>query len=133
MALHYKIIGTLLMVLALAHGIFPRYFNWKEELQPLSLINRQMMEVHTFFVALVVFLMGLLCFIEAYALVETALGKTISVGMAIFWTARLFVQFFWYAAKLWKGKALETSIHVLFSLLWFYVSIVCWANALEAL
>ena len=48
MHIHLKIIGVLLMSLALVHVIFPRYFHWKEELKDLSLMNRQMMKVHTF-------------------------------------------------------------------------------------
>ncbi len=49
-----KIIGFLLITLALVHIIFPKYFNWNKELKALSLINRQMMTVHTFFIAFTV-------------------------------------------------------------------------------
>lgn len=118
------------MVLALVHLIFPKYFNWKEELKPLSLINKQMMLVHTFFIALVVFLMGLMCITSASELIETNLGKRVSMGLGIFWSIRLIIQFFGYSRKLWKGKSLETSIHILFSVLWMYLSAVFWNNYL---
>lgn len=124
MEMHFKIIGLLLMALASIHVIFPKYFNWKEELKSLSLINRQMMMVHTFFIALVVFLMGLLCFTSSTELIETKLGKTISLGLGIFWLIRLFIQFFGYSTELWKGKVFETVVHILFSLLWTYLSVV---------
>ncbi|MDP4723744.1 MAG: hypothetical protein NWS31_05535 [Crocinitomicaceae bacterium] len=117
-----KIIGILLCLLALLHVVFPKYFNWKVELQSLSLINRQLMTVHTFFVALVVLLMGLLCLTSAHALIHTKLGHTISLGFAIFWILRLLVQFFGYSSKLWKGKAFETTVHIFFSLFWAYLS-----------
>jgi hypothetical protein len=122
METHFKIVGILLMLLALVHTVFPKYFNWKEELKPLSLINKQMMRVHTFFIALVVVLTGLLCFTSATDLIQTKLGKTISWGLGIFWTIRLFFQLFIYSSKLWKGKAFETIIHILFSLFWVYLS-----------
>lgn len=112
------------MILALVHVIFPKYFNWKEELKSLSLINRQMMTVHTFFIALVVFLMGLLCLTSATELIETKLGKTITFGLGIFWSIRLFIQFFGYSAELWKGKRFETIVHILFSFFWTYLSVV---------
>jgi hypothetical protein len=32
------------------------------------------------------------------------------------------------SADLWKGKAFETLVHILFSLLWAYVSIVFWVT-----
>lgn len=131
MEIHFKIIGFLLMILALIHIFFPKYFNWKEELKSLSLINRQMMIVHTFFIALVVFLIGLLCLTSATYLTQTKLGKTISLGLGIFWTTRLIFQLFIYSSKLWKDKTFETVIHVLFSFLWIYLSSVFLWTALN--
>lgn len=124
MEIHLKIIGSLLICLALIHIVFPKYFNWDKELKSLSLINRQMMTVHTFFIALTVFLMGLLCLTGSNELVETDLGKKVSLGLGVFWTIRLFIQFFVYSPELWKGKKFETAIHILFSLLWIYLSIL---------
>ena len=124
MEIHFKIIGALLIVLALVHIAFPKYFNWDEELKSLSLINRQLMTVHTFFIALTVFLMGLLCLTSSNELVETSFGKKISLGLGIFWAFRLFIQFFGYSTELWKGKRFETLIHIIFSLLWIYLSVM---------
>lgn len=122
MEIHFKIIGVLLIALALVHIVFPKYFNWKEELKSLSLINRQMINVHTLFIALTVFLMGLLCLTCTSELIETNLGKKISLGLGIFWTIRLFVQVFVYSRELWKGKIFETMVHIVFSLFWTYLS-----------
>lgn len=126
MHLHLKIAGVLLVILALIHIIFPKYFNWAKELRLLSLVNRQMITVHTFFIAFTIFLMGLLCLTSPTDIIETNLGKKISLGLAIFWTIRLIIQFFGYSSKLWKGKAFETTIHILFALLWTYVSCIFW-------
>ena len=124
MEVHFKIIGILLIALALIHIVFPRYFSWNEELKSLSLINRQMMMVHTFFIALSVFLIGILCLTSSKELIGTILGKKILLGLGIFWTVRLLVQFFGYSADLWKGKKFETLMHIIFSLLWTYLSII---------
>ena len=124
MILHLKIIGLLLVVLACIHAIFPRYFDWKNDLAPLNLINRQMMYVHTFFVAFVVFLMGVLCWTSPEDLVQTALGKKICFGFGVFWFARLVIQFFGYSTELWRGRTFETVIHVVFGVLWTYLSLV---------
>ncbi len=126
MEIHLQIIGTLLIVLSLIHVIFPSYFNWKNELQHLSLINRQMMTVHTFFIALTVFLIGLLCVTSASELIETSLGRKISLGLTVFWTIRLFTQIFIYSPILWKGKTFETIVHILFTIFWAYMSLVFW-------
>ncbi|RSC95960.1 hypothetical protein [Tenacibaculum singaporense] len=127
MEVHLKIIGYLLMLLALIHVVFPKYFNWKNELKGLSLMNRQMMMVHTFFIALTVFLMGSILVLESKELIETNLGRKIILGFAIFWSIRLFMQLFVYSPKLWRGKKFETTIHVFFTCFWIYISIVTWS------
>jgi len=122
MEVHVRIIGAVLLLLAVIHVGFPRYFDWAENLRSLSLINRQMMKVHTLFIALVVLLMGLLCITSSYDLVHTPLGQRISLGLGIFWSIRLVIQLFGYSSELWKGKLFETTVHILFSLLWVYLS-----------
>jgi hypothetical protein len=124
MVFHLKIIGVIFIILALLHGVFPKYFNWKKDLNPLSLINREMMYIHTFFIAFVVFLMGILCLTCSNDIVETALGKKLALGLCTFWTARFLIQFLGYSTELWRGKAFETGVHILFSLFWGYVSII---------
>lgn len=116
------------MALASIHIFFPRYFNWKKELASLTLINRQMMNVHTFFLAFVVFLMGLLCLLSPVDLTQTEIGRRITLGLGIFWAVRLFFQLFVYSPELWKGKKFETTVHVLFLGLWMYLSgVFLWA------
>ena len=124
MEIHLKIIGILLIILALIHVIFPNYFNWKDDLKPLSLINRQMMHVHTFFIALTVLLMGTLCFTSSEELINSHLGKRISLGLGVFWFIRLLFQFFVYSSIHWKGRKFETVVHILFTFLWLYLSII---------
>jgi hypothetical protein len=124
MLLHLKIIGWILLVLSLIHIAFPRYFKWKIDLHGLALINKEMMYVHTFFIALVVLLMGVLCVTSAHEMLGTELGHRLSLGLFIFWDTRLLIQHFGYSAALWKGKAFEFIIHVCFSLLWLYFSVV---------
>lgn len=122
MELHLQIIGTLLIILAVAHLRFPKYFNWKQELHSLSIINRQMMYVHSLFIAIVLFLLGVLCLTSSKELIATTLGRRISFGLGMFWMARLYVQFFGYSSKIWAGKSFATTVHVVFSLFWAYLS-----------
>ena len=59
-----KIVGASLLLLAGAHAFFPRRLNWKEELGRVSSLNRQVFQIHCFFIGLILFLFGLLslCF-----------------------------------------------------------------------
>ena len=124
MILHLNIVGWLMILLAIIHVAFPKRFDWKKECGSLSLINRQMMYIHTFFIALVVFLMGALCVSAADDLLNTRLGNKVSLGLFVFWGARLVIQFVGYSPELWRGKRFETIIHIVFSLLWIYFSLV---------
>ena len=131
MEVHLLICGILQIGLAILHIIFPKYFNWKQELASLSLINRQIMYIHTLFIAIAVGLMGILSITEAEALVNTNLGQKICLGFGLFWLIRLFVQFFGYSSQLWKGKLFETVVHIVFSGLWLYMSVVFLTLALN--
>lgn len=129
MELHLKIIGVLLLGLAAMHVPFPRQFQWKDELRSLSLLNREMMYVHTLFVALTILLIGVLCLTCSNDLVNTPLGKRVCLGLAIFWGTRLFIQFFGYSSEIWRGKVFETIMHFAFSIFWVYVTgifIIIW-------
>lgn len=117
-----EITGGLLMALALLHVVFPRYFRWKEETSGLSLVTRQILYVHTFFIALTVFLMGLLCVTSASELMQTPLGESICLGLGVFWGIRLVIQFFGYSSKLWRGKVFETFTHIAFTLFWAWLT-----------
>ena len=131
MDLQIQIVGILLVILALLHIAFPKYFNWRQELGSLSLINRQMFYVHSFFIAFTVLLMGLLCLTSTHELLNTGFGKRICMALGIFWIVRLIIQFFVYSPELWKGKRFETVVHILLSVLWIYtgtVFILCYVQ-----
>ncbi|MBX7224433.1 MAG: hypothetical protein K1X55_00250 [Chitinophagales bacterium] len=124
MEIQLKIIGIVLITLALIHTIFPKYFNWRQEFEQLSLINKEIMYVHTFFIGLIVLLMGILCLTSFKEILETNLGRKISLGLSIFWGCRLLIQFFGYSSALWRGKKFETAVHILFSILWLYLTTI---------
>ena len=114
-------------------------FNWLKDFNLNDSKDKQILNINAgfdetsfiiknFFIAFTVFLMGLLCLTSSTELIETNLGKKISLGLGIFWTVRLFIQFFGYPKDLWKGKKLETSIYILFSIFWIYFSSIFLIN-----
>ena len=122
-AFHLKLVGAMLMLLALAHAAFPRYFGWREEFARVSLLSRQMFYVHTFFVAFTVFLMGALaCFGTGELLRPALLSRWLLGALTLFWAVRFLFQFFIYSPQLWLGKKFETRMHVLFAFFWAYVA-----------
>lgn len=121
--------GLLMLGLCTLHLVFPQRFEWKRDLAQLQLINRQIFYVHTVFVCLVLLWMGAVALFDPAALLERSrLAGWVNGGTAVFWFARLYVQFFGYSSELWRGKPLETAIHILFTGFWAYLTAVfAWA------
>lgn len=118
---HLRLVGLSLLILAFAHLDFSKRFRWREELARISLLNRQIFYVHSFFICLVLVQMGLLCLLAPQTLLEhTALGLYVAFAFTSFWLIRLWSQWFVYDWRLWSGKRFETSMHVAFTLLWSY-------------
>ena len=120
-----RVAGVSLLALSLLHFEFPRRFRWREELAAISLLNREIFYVHTFFVCLTVAGMGVICALAPGVLLErTRLGAWVTAGGTLFWAARLYIQFFIYSASHWRGRRFERGVHIAFSLLWtFYTAV----------
>lgn len=130
-----RLAGAGLILLTFVHIPIGKTLKWKEDGRKLSPVNEQVFHVHTFFLCLIIFMMGLPCIIAPQIFVEKSLpGAWISGSFALFWAARLYFQFFVYRSDLWRGKRLETFVHVLFSLTWLSLAGlfgVCLAIQLE--
>jgi hypothetical protein len=123
--LNLRIVGASMMLLAILHAGFYKRFDWKDELPKLSLLNRQIFYVHVFFIALALLMQGFGCIFFAPALCEkSTLADAVSAGMCVYWLIRLIFQFVVYDKKLWQGKKFETSMHIVFTLLWLYYVVV---------
>lgn len=131
--LHLKWAGLTLIFLALSHAFFGERFKWKQELAQLSLLNRQMFYVHTFFVAFVLVMLGSLALFGTRGFLEpTFLGRCFSGSVTLFWLTRLIFQFAVYSPDLWRGKKFETFIHYLFAFAWsYYTAVFGWAFWLQ--
>ena len=120
--LHLKVVGALLLALGLAHSMFGRYFQWQEELARLSLFTRQVFQVHCFFIALLVAMIGSCSLFYTKALLGSgALSRVVLAGFVVFWLARLGFQFFVYDPAIWRARRFYTIMHVALSLFWIYV------------
>jgi hypothetical protein len=129
---HLQIAGGLLLLLSAAHGGFSRYFGWKQELGRLSLLTRQMFLVHTFFIALVVALLGgLSLFCTDSLLTPGPLSRAVLAGIVVFWLFRLAFQWFVYSSAIWRGRRFYAFMHCVFSVFWIY-AVVTYGLALRS-
>ncbi len=118
-----RVAGAGLILLALLHVPISRELKWKEDARKLSPMNESVFHVHTFFVCLVLVIMGLPSLLTPQALLEKSmLGKWTAVSWSVFWFIRLYCQWFVYRSDLWKGNPKETFIHYWFTLVWIYLT-----------
>ena len=121
--------GGLHFVILVASAMVPRILNWKSELGLLSPFLRRLFWVYGVFIVLTIIGFGaisLTCAPEIAA--GTGLGRAFCGFVAVFWGARLAVQFFIFDARPflthWFLKAGYHGLAVLFAAL---VAIYGWA------
>jgi hypothetical protein len=123
LALNLRIVGAFLVLIGLSHAFLDRYFGWRQELEHVSLLTRQIFYVHTFFIGLAVTLAGAGSFAYADALTRRdVLSRAILTALLIFWICRLLVQFVGFDPAIWRGNRFRTFMHGFFSLFWCYVT-----------
>ena len=130
--LHVQIVGALLLSLGIAHSFFSRYFGWEKELISLSVLTRRIFWVHSFFIALILAMLGVCSLFYTDALLEpTPLSRVLLAGIVSFWLCRLAIQFLVYDSAIWKGRPFYTFMNVAFSFFWVYV-VITYSLALRA-
>ncbi|HIA18861.1 MAG TPA: hypothetical protein EYN03_08580 [Planctomycetes bacterium] len=92
--------GLLHFGILLASALVPKVLDWKESLDNLDNLCRQLVWVHGLFIVLVIIGFGLISVLLANELVSgTRLSRGICLFISVFWGARLVVQFFIFDAK----------------------------------
>ena len=119
--LHLRVVGVLLLALVAVNLYVPRRFNWRGELASLSLLNRQIFQVHAAFICVILAMFAALALFYAKHLLEpTPLARAVLAALAVFWFLRLMTQWFVYDRRLWRGRRFETAVHFVFTGVWAY-------------
>lgn len=122
---HLRISGGLFVILGFAHVGFGKRLNWREDLAKLSVVNRQIFVLHSFYIALLLVMLGsLLLFLTDALLQPSPLSKALLGAMTLLWTIRFGVQWLFFERSIWEGHAANRRIHYLLMLFWAYVALV---------
>lgn len=122
---HLQAGGVLIAALVVVNLFVPSRFHWREEMARLSLVNRQIFQVHSVFLVLTLGLFSALLLTCAPALVEpTRLTRAVLAGLTIFWGLRMVMQWGFYSSELWRGHRFNTVVHCVFSVMWIYLTSV---------
>jgi len=123
--LNLRLAGAFLAGLAVMNVFVPRRFHWREEMARLSLLNRQIFEVHSIFLVLMLAMFAALLLTSADALLEpTRLARAVLIGLTAFWGLRMLMQWFYYSPEIWRGHRVHTAMHYAFSAAWIYLTAV---------
>lgn len=114
-----RIAGAGMILLAFAHLPMSRVLQWREEAARMSPASAAVFHVHTLFVCTVLVLMGLPAVLAPEIFVQRTLaGAWITWSFTAFWALRLYAQWGVFPGTLWRGRPLETRMHVMFTLIW---------------
>ena len=92
--------GLLHLVILVASALTPRTFDWRTNLAALHPFLRRLFWVYGCFIVLVIISFGVLTLLHADELASGAsLPRSVCAMIALFWLARLGVQFFVFDAR----------------------------------
>ena len=85
----------------IASATVPFALNWRESFKGLPPLLRQLFWVYGFFIVLMIIAFGLISLVhaETLAMAASPLARTVCGLIAVFWFARLMVQFFVFEAR----------------------------------
>jgi hypothetical protein len=120
-----RAVGVFMAALVVFNVFVPRHLHWPEDLRRLSLVNRQIFEVHAIFLVLILAMFAVLLLTSSDALLQPSrLSRLLLGGLTIFWGLRMLAQWFYYSPATWRGDRMRTAVHYGFSAAWIYVTSV---------
>jgi hypothetical protein len=120
--------GVLHFGTLVASAAVPQVLDWKAELGKLDLLSRQLIWVHGLFIVLTIIGFGVLTISCSGELaVRTPLARAVCGFIALFWLARLLVQFFVFDAKPFlKSTFLKIGYHGLTVVFIYHAAVLSW-------
>ena len=91
----------------------PRILNWREPIQRMPLLVREVFWVHTFFIGLTCAIFGLLTWVFAWDLAHPShdMMRWFCFAIGIFWGIRCAMQWTYYSSSHWRGLFDKTVAH----------------------
>ena len=100
------------LAIAVLNLYLVRLLSWKEELDGMSPLLREVFNVHKHFISITLVLFGVLTlgFADELAEGSNELGRWLALGIGIFWGIRAVMQWTYYSWDHWRGKPGRTVI-----------------------
>ena len=97
---HLLLIGTIYHLLfALFHLLFWKLFDWVQDLKKLSHINKSVMQILNLRLIFVFFIFAYISYFNTNEMLNSKLGHTMLVAIALFWGFRAIEQVLYFGLK----------------------------------
>ncbi len=112
--LTFQIAAGIQLGIAILNLFLVSMMKWKEDLQQLPLLIREVFHVHSWFVSLTLTIFAIMTwrFSSEMAHGTNPACAWLSGFIGIFWLFRTFLQIFYYSSSHWKGRFDRTLIHI---------------------
>jgi hypothetical protein len=125
-AIHFDLRTALLLAAILQFAIailnlgLNRIMGWKEDLDRMPLLIREVHQVHAWFISVTLAIFATITwrFAGDFASGTNPICRWLAMGIGLFWALRVVLQVAYYSSSHWRGKAGRTAIHI--SLLLIY-------------
>jgi hypothetical protein len=121
------------MALVPLNVVLPRLLKWKPDVDRMSLLVREVFQIHAVFITLTVGIWGVLTwqFAERWVVAPDELSSWLCFALALFWGLRCVMQWTHYSASHWRGQTGRTVIHwLLFVGYLFWTVMYAWTGGL---
>jgi len=124
-----RLAGVLHFCILIASALVPVVLDWRTNLATLNVFLRRLFWVYGAFVVLMIVGLGTLTLLDARAMAAgNPVARTLAGFTAIFWLARLAVQFFIFDASAYLTNwFLKAGYHCLSLVFTYFVVIYTWA------
>ena len=108
-----RIVAVAQIALAVLSLNLPRILKWQPDIDRMSLLVREVFEIHSWFIALTLVIWGVLTwrFAPDMALAPYEMARWLSAMIGVFWGVRCILQWTHYSASHWRGIPSRTVIH----------------------
>ena len=102
------------LIIAVANLFLERLLDWKEELDRIPLLMREVVRVHAWFISYTVGFFGVVTarFTQDLATGDNPVLTWFAAGVAGFWGIRTVLQVVYYSPTHWRGRRGRTWIHI---------------------
>ena len=102
------------LAIAVLNLFLVRIMKWEEPVARMPQLVREVFHVHAWFITITLAVFGVVTirFVEELAAGTNNLGRWLAAGIGIFWLIRWLMQFFYYNSSHWRGKRVETIVHI---------------------